>query len=93
MALAEMAPRLAAARDAWIRWDLERDSRRRALVAQRLRLERLVAHRELQLIRSGARNVAVRDARYMQKRVAKLRAAESALAAVRAGLRALERER
>lgn len=93
MRLADIAPRLAAARDAWVAADLERDRRRRDLIATRLRLERLVGHRELQLIRSGARRVAVRDQRYMQKRVAKLKAARGALATVNAELRVLERER
>lgn len=42
----DFAPRLARARD-------ERARRLRELTADRLRLERLVAHRELQLVRAG----------------------------------------
>lgn len=58
-----------------------------------MRLERLVAHRDLQLVRSCSRRAAVRDQRYMQKRDAKLQAATAALNQVHRDLAALARER
>jgi hypothetical protein len=91
--LAEIAPRLARAQAAWIAWDLDRDRRRRHLIGERARLESLVAHRDLQLIRSGGRRGASRDAGYMADRARKLRQAEKALGRIRARLAALEAER
>jgi uncharacterized protein YceH (UPF0502 family) len=91
--LADIAPRLARARDQWIAIDLDRNRRRLDLIDRRMRLEWLVGHRDLQLVRSCSRRAAVRDQRYMQKRQAKLDAARAGLAQVEADLRALAAER
>lgn len=79
MRLADIAPRLAAARDAWLAAARARDLERRGLVDDRLRLERLVAHRDLQLIRAAHQRGARCDRKYMAERLAKLKEAESAL--------------
>lgn len=55
MILADVAPRLARARDGWLAEQRARDLRRYHLTCDRLRLERLVAHRDLQLQRAQAR--------------------------------------
>jgi hypothetical protein len=73
--LAEIAPRLARARDQLVA-ERRLDGRRR-LHVRRLLLdaERLVAHRELQLIRAGR----TRDPGYIARRQRKLEAARKAL--------------
>lgn len=53
--LRDIAPRLALARDQALNEILVRRHVERRLSDERLRAERLVAHRELQLIRAGAR--------------------------------------
>jgi hypothetical protein len=54
-----------------------------------LEWERMVAHRELQVVRSEARKASRRDARYMRWRYAKLAAGRRELDAARARARAL----
>lgn len=78
--LAEIAPRLARARTQFVE---ERRVRRRELTRARtdlLRAERLLAHRELQFIRAGAR----RSRRYLDLRAAKLQDAERLVERLRA---------
>lgn len=100
MTLAELAPRLARARDAWLAWDRERDQRRRWLQSERLRLERLVAHRELQEMRAvaacgKARSTSAQRSAgiYLVRRQRKLEEAEKALARIAVKLVLLERAR
>ncbi len=71
MRLSDVAPRLARARDEWE--DMAREHRRQARVraTKRLQVERLVAHRELQLLRAGASG----NRRYIAERQRKLDAA------------------
>lgn len=77
-ALATRRPRLALARDQHNAWHAEREQRLHKLTSTRHRLERLVAHRELQLLRAGAKN----KRPYVAKRAAKLADAQASLAAV-----------
>lgn len=74
--LADIAPRLARARDQILEERRLARERRRRLIDDRLRLDRLVAHRELQYIRAlktGRR-------RYMDTRARKLEEARAARA-------------
>lgn len=73
--LADIAPRLALARDQYLAERAEIARRERARATARLRLERLIAHRELQLIRAGARG----SRRYLEVRQRKLDSARRAL--------------
>lgn len=52
--LHELAPRLARARDAWVAWEAQRRAWTIWHTHQVLKLERLVAHRDLQLCRALA---------------------------------------
>jgi hypothetical protein len=85
--LAERCPRLARAHRNQRILLAARASRAAAKRGQILRLEQLVAHRELQLIRAGSTG----SARYLQKRAAKLQSSTTALEHVRADLRAVDR--
>jgi hypothetical protein len=86
--LADIAPRLAAARDAWLVLERRRDVVVRTEIGNVQRLEGLVAHRDLQLIRAGA---ARRSGSYLAERRRKLDQAEQALSRARRRLdRALE---
>lgn len=73
--LASIAPRLALARDQHNRITAEHERKRAALVRKIHQTERLVAHRELQLIRAGHTG----DPRYIGCRQRKLAAAERSL--------------
>ena len=86
--LHDIAPRLARARDAWVTFERWRDRERLRLADQRLDLERLVAHRDLQLIRAG--HASRRRRRYLEERQAKLAAAQHALTCVIEAQRELE---
>lgn len=63
-----------------------RERRARQKRRQLENLERLVAHRELQLLRAGT----TRDRRYVDARAAKLAAADHALKHVRADLESVD---
>lgn len=88
ISLHTIAPRLARARDAWIEFERQRDIERLRLADLRLDLERLVAHRDLQLIRAGL--AGRRRRRYLEQRQAKLTAAQHALTCVIEAQRELE---
>lgn len=88
--LSDVAPRLARARDAHNAWVREIDRERLRLVGERLDLERLVAHRELQLIRAGRARTNRR--RYLEVRTAKLESARHALRCVNDSLSGLGRD-
>lgn len=80
MRLGDVAPRLALARDQWVA-EQERFARReRQRAARRLHLEWLVAHRELQLLRAGARCRSRSQREYVAQRQRKLDAARRELA-------------
>lgn len=84
--LATVAPRLAAAHRAE-RQRLEALARARRRERNLvLKLARLVAHRDLQLVRAGV----TRDARYIERRTTKLQRARAALAAAEKRLAELE---
>lgn len=70
---AEHCPRLARARDEYVRIERRKLA---SLASARLRLERLVAHRELQLVRAQRTG----DGRYIARRTGKLERAREALA-------------
>lgn len=89
--LHDRAPRLAAARDLYIRNELAWDRERRRLIDVRADNEWSVAHRDLQLVRSGCRRAAARDAKYMGSRAEKLREASERLARTNSDLETLER--
>jgi hypothetical protein len=89
--LAQIAPRLAAALVAWRASEMAWDAERRRLIAARCDLERLVAHRDLQLIRSESRRRAKADTRYMAWRGRKLARAQADLDLVVERLAVLER--
>ena len=72
MRLADIAPRLARARDQYVAELRVREVERMAYISERLRLERLVAHRELQFLRARGR-------RYTAERARKLADAQGAL--------------
>lgn len=98
MRLADLAPRLARARDQWVAFDnarLEAVSRQRDTI---LRLEWLVAHRELQEVRAmaktarpGGRAQRRSAGNYLSLRQRKLEDARKALEDARKRLRRLER--
>lgn len=73
--LAVLAPRLRRAHAL----QRERDRLRRQAQDEELQLERLVAHRELQLVRAASTG----RRRYIDKRQAKLQSAQAALRATR----------
>ena len=76
MKLSDIAPRLGRARDQILEERRTVRERRRRLIADRLRLDQLVAHRELQYVRAlktGRR-------RYMDTRARKLEEARAARA-------------
>lgn len=75
MTLHDIAPRLAAARDGYNAAVAAAEARRAFIVAQRLRVEKLVAHRELQLARAQRTG----NGSYIRKRAGKLDAARHAL--------------
>lgn len=81
-ALASIAPRLARARDQRVSELRAIERRRRIAQGQLLGVERLVAHRELQLVRAQATG----NGRYIAARHRKLAAAERALARLRVAL-------
>lgn len=83
--LRDNCPRLALARDQFLREKRRREIRYMQLVDDRLRAERLVSHRDLQLIRSYQR----RDLRYIKRRQDKLDSAKRLLERVNAELREL----
>lgn len=85
--LATVAPRLAAAHRAERRRLGELAAARRRERELVLRLARLVAHRDLQLVRAGT----TRDGRYIDRRAKKLEHARSALRAAERRLADLER--
>lgn len=91
MALSDMAPRLAAACLAFRDSERACDTERRRLISQRSDLERLVAHRDLQVIRSESRGRARRNAKYMAWRQRKLDRATVAFDHVASALALLER--
>lgn len=70
--LADIAPRLARARDQLLAERRIQEVERLAFISERLRLERLVAHRELQFLRAHGR-------RYAAERARKLAQARGAL--------------
>lgn len=76
MRLADVAPRLARARDQHEARIAAERKRQRKLAHERLRLERLIAHRELQLLRAGT----TRSQWYVDVRARKLASAQRALA-------------
>lgn len=78
ISLHDIAPRLATARDQLRTIAEERNRYEIWLADERLRLGRLVAHRELQLLRAGTR----RNLRYVDKRAGKLEAAVHALESI-----------
>lgn len=80
--LADIAPRLARAVEAERRVIAARVLRERRKQSEILRLERLVAHRELQLVRAYS----TCDRRYIKRRAEKLDSARSALEHVRRDL-------
>lgn len=82
----EVAPRLARAHDQLVAERRWRQWYRLELLDEVLRNERLLVHRELQLIRAGNR----RSQKYVNKRDAKLREARSRLAGARHALTMLE---
>lgn len=89
--LHERAPRLAAARDLYVINELAWDRERRRLIDVRADNEWSVAHRDLQLVRSGCRRAAARDVEYMGSRAEKLREASERLARTERDLKALGR--
>lgn len=66
--LHSICPRLARARDQLLALREAQHRRRIWIADERLKLERLVAHRELQLLRAGQTN----DSRYIKRRQDKL---------------------
>lgn len=78
--LASIAPRLARARDDHNALVAEQDRKHRQHLAAIHQAERLVAHRDLQLQRAFH----TRNPRYIRERQGKLKAAEHALASLRA---------
>lgn len=82
--LREHCPRLADAHQGRLAEQIEDWRRRNELLNRRHRLERLVAHRELQQVRSFT----TRDSQYIKRRTDKLRRAEKELAEVEALLKA-----
>lgn len=66
--LADIAPRLALARDQWVAEQAERERRIRYVQNELFRAERCLAHRELQLIRAAA----IGNAKYLRHRQRKL---------------------
>jgi hypothetical protein len=85
-----VAPRLERAHRERRRELAELSVGRRRQRSRVLDLERLVAHRELQVVRSGARRSAARDGRYMRDRRRKLDDARGQLARAEARLREME---
>lgn len=78
--LASIAPRLARARDAWVREDLRARRAAARLEQERDRARRLVEHRDLQLLRAAGSHVkGKRKRRWVRERVRKLNAAEEQL--------------
>lgn len=90
-ALTDIAPRLGSARDRFVASELAWDTERRRLIAARCELQRLVAHRDLQVIRSESRRCARTNSKYMSWRQSKLDRARVSLARVEDALAALER--
>lgn len=82
MKLADVCPRLARARDQYLAERAARAARLRRLAREQHRTERLLAHRELQLIRAGATN----DGRYVKRRADKLAQTQQRLADLRAAI-------
>lgn len=72
--LADIAPRLALARDQFLAERARIDRERRHLADERLRLERLVAHRELEFLRAGAYRSGHRQ--HVKERAEKLKDAQ-----------------
>lgn len=99
MMLRDFAPRLALARDQWIAYENARVEALRFAQDDVLRLERLVAHRDLQVIRALARcaRPGARPARstgvYLVERQRKLAEAQAALRRAVRRARDLERAR
>jgi hypothetical protein len=81
--LTDIAPRLARARDAYLIALRQEDTERLRLICLISDIERLVAHRDLQLIRSESRGRARRNAKYMAYRQRKLANAEARLIELR----------
>jgi hypothetical protein len=88
ISLHDVAPRLARARDQHVAEVRERAQRRAEAETLRVNLDRLVAHRELQLLRAGATN----DREYVARRSRKLAAAQRARARLEDALREMSRE-
>jgi hypothetical protein len=80
--LHQVAPRLAAARDAYIASEREWDREHLRLLSRKCELERLVGHRDLQVVRSEHKRASRENPRYMAYRLRKLERARIELAAV-----------
>lgn len=85
-----LAPRLAAARDSFVASEVAWTHERCRLIGARADLERLVAHRELQVIRSESRRAARSNSKYMTWRQVKLDRARASLQRVVDALAVLE---
>lgn len=85
--LAQIAPRLALARDQFLAFERQRELTHLRLLDELLDAERILAHRDLQLVRSGAKNHwrggHRAERRYLEERAAKLLAAEQRVARIR----------
>lgn len=88
--LADVCPRLALARDQWIRKQVEIRKQRQRHIGTRLRLERLVAHREMQFARIPPGRNSWRT--YRRERTDKLYEARITLARFEARVARFERE-
>lgn len=84
----DIAPRLALAMDQHNNLILARRHRLRLLRNKLVEVERLVAHRDLQLVRAGH----TRNGNYIAARTRKLAAAERALARIRLEIDELTRQ-
>lgn len=88
--LADIAPHLARARNTYLLLlDVEHHARMR-LIGEISDIERLVAHRDLQLLRSESRTRARTNVKYMDYRQRKLQRAEARLQELRDRLAHLE---
>lgn len=89
--LHQVAPRLAAARDHYAVSEREWDREHRRLLSRKCELERLVGHRDLQVVRSEHKRASRENPRYMAYRLRKLDRARAELAAVERALDAHRR--
>lgn len=84
-----IAPRLAKARDQFLALQRQENEHRIWLINERHRLQKLIAHRELQVLRAGATG----DRRYIKRRQDKLDHARAELQRLEQRERARDPER